>query len=244
MGAHKTAGTRYEKSLTKLVAALHKETLAIVAPLLRKHQAEYLGDSYTSSLEEAFEELRKSYADIDAFAQATAAAFVTAADDAHARKFRAATESVMGVDLGRAVRVEGLTEALEARTAVNVKLITRLPEDYLNRVETIVFTGVTQGSTAGSMIEQLEALDASLIGRAELIARDQTSKFNGELNQRRQTALGITEYIWRTAGDFRVRPVDARNNGHTYRWNKPPAGGHPGAKVGCRCIAQAIVPIS
>ncbi len=81
--------------------------------------------------------------------------------------------------------------------------------------------------------------------RARLIARDQISKYNGQLNQTRQTALGITKYRWVTAGDERVRERHRQLNGRIFDWNNPPISDsgepiNPGDDFQCRCNALPI----
>lgn len=44
-------------------------------------------------------------------------------------------------------------------------------------------------------------------------------------------------YVWMTAGDEKVRPSHAANDGKIFRWSDPPATGHPGEDIHCRCIA-------
>jgi len=38
-----------------------------------------------------------------------------------------------------------------------------------------------------------------------------------------------------------VRPTHAQNHGGRFYWNKPPATGHPGEDILCRCVAMAII---
>jgi SPP1 gp7 family putative phage head morphogenesis protein len=77
--------------------------------------------------------------------------------------------------------------------------------------------------------------------RARLIARDQISKYNGQLNQTRQTALGITKYRWVTVGDDRVRESHRSKNGKIFSWDSPPSDtGHPGDDYQCRCVAAMV----
>lgn len=42
-----------------------------------------------------------------------------------------------------------------------------------------------------------------------------------------------THYIWRTAGDDKVRSSHAANNGKIFSWDNPPETGHPGEDYGC-----------
>ncbi len=48
-------------------------------------------------------------------------------------------------------------------------------------------------------------------------------------------------YVWRTAGDHKVRPEHAANNGRVFSWDAPPPTGHPGDGFNCRCRAEPYV---
>lgn len=76
---------------------------------------------------------------------------------------------------------------------------------------------------------------------ARRIARDQTNKLIGNFTMARQTSAGIEQYEWFTAMDERVRETHAQNHGGKFYWNEPPATGHPGEDILCRCVAMAII---
>jgi len=48
------------------------------------------------------------------------------------------------------------------------------------------------------------------------------------------------QYIWRTAGDGKVRSSHAERDGKTFSWDNPPDGGHPGVARNCRCEAEPV----
>ncbi|MFZ4125047.1 MAG: phage minor head protein [Rickettsiales bacterium] len=50
-----------------------------------------------------------------------------------------------------------------------------------------------------------------------------------------------THYIWRTAGDGKVRASHAANEGKIFAWDTPPPTGHPGEDYNCRCKAVAYI---
>lgn len=77
--------------------------------------------------------------------------------------------------------------------------------------------------------------------RAELIARDQTLKLNGAINQAKQTELGIDGYIWNTSNDEKVRKSHKALAGQEFSWSAPPDVGHPGQDIQCRCVAIPII---
>ena len=58
----------------------------------------------------------------------------------------------------------------------------------------------------------------------------------------RQKEAGVTEYIWQTAGDERVRPNHRSKDGKKFKWSNPPADtGHPGQDYQCRCVAEPVL---
>lgn len=223
---------------------MKEDVLNSVGGALKQLEGEYVNDSYAQSLEEVFDRLRKAYVNIDKDARFIAGSFVDDVNSVNRKQFYAAMENAVGVSLERVVQNEGLGDVLVATTRENVNLIKSIPEQYLKSVESIVFNGTVQGSKAGSMISQIQKAGGVTERRAKLIARDQSSKINSAITQKRSQALGVTEYVWRTAGDERVRQTHKSNNGKTFSWDKPPKEtGHPGTDIQCRCVAQPIINI-
>lgn len=242
MKTPKNPEVKYRKQLNALTRRLRKDVGTQIVPLLRQLQSEYVNDAYARTLEEAFNRLRRAYVDINYNAQIVANSFTTHTNDTNKRRFYSAIEKSVGVNLQSIIQNENLEDILVATTRENVGLIRSIPEEYFKKIETIVFTGTTQGNTAGSMIQQIMKIGKSTTKRAKLIARDQTSKLNSALNQQRQQNLGVEEYIWRTAGDDRVRESHRTNNGKVFKWDEPPKDtGHPGHDIQCRCVAQPII---
>jgi SPP1 gp7 family putative phage head morphogenesis protein len=64
--------------------------------------------------------------------------------------------------------------------------------------------------------------------------------FAGLINQLRQQDLGIERYIWRSQDDAKVRDSHAEYDDQVFRWDEPPAGGHPGQAHNCRCYAEPV----
>lgn len=242
--APKSPEVSYRNQLLQLVNLLKQAIASQVEPVLRQFEPEYVNDAYAITLEQVFERLRDAYSSVDQQAKAVASGFTGAVNTANKQRFYAAMENAVGVDLRQVLQNENLTDILIATTRENVALIRSIPDEYLKKVETIVFTGTTQGRSAVSMLKQIQKLGKVTESRARLIARDQTSKLNSALNQQRQQNLGIEEYIWRTSGDERVRSSHAAKNGKRFRWDDPPEDtGHPGQDIQCRCVAQPVIKI-
>ena len=119
-----------------------------------------------------------------------------------------------------------------------------LLDDVGDMVEHAHAQGLRVEELAGELQRRFEISDR----RAELIARDQTLKLNGQINQNRQRAAGITQYAWRAVGDERTRPMHADLDGTIHSWDAPPVVSedgrmeHPGGDYQCRCGADPVTP--
>jgi SPP1 gp7 family putative phage head morphogenesis protein len=139
----------------------------------------------------------------------------------------------------------------------NVDLIKSLAATQLDDVRSIL----DEAEKGAWRVEALrgQILDAfgGTKARASLIARDQVLKLNGQLVETRQTGAGITQYIWTTSHDERVRGTPGGKNpiglhydldGTIQSWAAPPEisedgrVGHPGSDYQCRCTAFPILP--
>jgi len=81
-----------------------------------------------------------------------------------------------------------------------------------------------------------------------MIARQETSLFVSKYREERYTGAGITEYIWSTSKDQRVRPDHAALDHQVFSWDSPPVTdratgkrNNPGADFGCRCLALPVI---
>jgi SPP1 gp7 family putative phage head morphogenesis protein len=130
----------------------------------------------------------------------------------------------------------------------NVSLITSVEDEYLAQVEKMVATSIRSGLRVEEIAADLDDRFDVSRSRAELIARDQVGKFNGQLTELRQKDLGIETYRWMTSGDSRVRDSHRENAERMtefgqgiYAWNDPPETGHPGQDFQCRCWAEPVL---
>lgn len=131
-----------------------------------------------------------------------------------------------------------LNQAIEEFVRENVALIRTIPEVFFSDLEKNIMREVADGARFEALADVIEERYGVAESRAELIARDQTSKFQGDLNRVRQADLGIENFIWRTSNDERVRPEHELRDGETYSWADPPDGETPGEPVNCRCWAE------
>lgn len=113
-----------------------------------------------------------------------------------------------------------------------------IPQKHFERLEEIVQRSVHGGDTWQDLQAQLVELDGVDMRRAEVIARDQTNKYNAVMTQERSKSLGITHYFWRTVGDDSVRDEHRAREGKRFAHDDPPSDGAPGTPVQCRCYAD------
>ena len=144
-----------------------------------------------------------------------------------------------------------LAEELKIFAINNANLITNVSSQFIAQTEQLVFEGMRKGwrheVVAKKLIAKRGAVDelgrvsrfSSAITRANLIARDQTSKLNGNLSHLRQVGTGITHYFWRDSNDIRVRITHRSFDGFRFSWKKGAPGNiHPGDEIQCRCWGE------
>lgn len=162
------------------------------------------------------------------------------------KEWKKSIKATLGIDIMEDYYLgDFYIEQLQKWTDENVELISSIPEDTLEKMKDIVYDGFASGKTTTRMVKEIQrAYDISR-HRAELIARDQTAKLNGQIQRAQQQDAGITEYIWSTTGDERVRRSHKELNGKKFSWNDAPTNSdgrkcHPGEDYQCRCIGRPI----
>jgi SPP1 gp7 family putative phage head morphogenesis protein len=179
------------------------------------------------------------------------------------RQWRRTVRAMIGIEVY--TREPKLNNAIEGFGSENVALIRKLSDETRGDIEGIVTRGFRTGTRVETIRKQvLEGTDLQpgrfrkTRTRAELIARDQVNKLNGQMTEMRQEELGIEQYFWRTSQDERVRKTHEAMNGKLCRWDDPTVyknsttdrqwksrasiGGvplPPGEDYQCRCYAEA-----
>lgn len=162
------------------------------------------------------------------------------------KEWKRAIKATLGIDIREDYYLgDFYVEQLEKWISENVDLIKTIPEDTLEKMKDIVYDGFTNGKTTTRMVKEMQRAYGISRRRAELIARDQTAKLNGQIQRAQQQDAGITEYIWCTTGDERVRRSHRELNGKKFSWDDPPENSdgrkcHPGEDYQCRCIGRPV----
>lgn len=182
------------------------------------------------------------------------------------KQFASETEEILGYEFGTPEAWwEDVRDVWEAQ---NFKLIKSLADSNISLVNNTVEQAISKGASLPQLMADLKKLDLNVSkSRLRLIARDQIGKLQGQINQHQSEEIGLDLYIWRTAGDERVRgnpaglypkavPTHYEMEGKMCRWDdssvysddegktwkdrtsKMPKV-HPGMAIQCRCTATS-----
>ena len=166
--------------------------------------------------------------------------FAGRTSDFHKRQFHQVLRATYGVDIF--TNEAWLLDELAAWEAANMALIKSVPQQTVIKLQGAFIDAVRNGKS----LPEVKALVKDVYGvnakRAELIARDQIGKLNGQLTAIRQQAIGVEKYTWKSMDDSRVRPSHQDYDGQTFKWSEPPPEGHPGQPIRCRCYAAPVLP--
>lgn len=122
----------------------------------------------------------------------------------------------------------------------NVSLIKSLHGRTLDHLETIVTRAVADGTRAEVVQAEIEARFGVAERHARLIARDQIGKLTSQITEARHRELGIQSYEWQHIGNKNPRLHHVARHGKRFRYDDPPADGHPGRAICCHCLQKPV----
>lgn len=144
-------------------------------------------------------------------------------------------------------RGEFYRNTLRQWTANNVNLISSIKDKTLTRMTNIVQNGYYLGKSNTAIGDEIAEAYSMERNHARFIARDQMAKLNADLTAQQQEDAGVSEYIWSTSGDVRVRDSHEALDGTRQKWSDPPVVDektkrrcHPGQDYNCRCVALPV----
>ncbi|WP_313377995.1 phage head morphogenesis protein [Achromobacter insolitus] len=225
------------------VLAVERHVLPALPSVLREDDLRNTpegDDGWFESLRRAFMEALGAATVADGKAQSLAAMVAQRVDKYNKEQFHRLLRRAYGVDVFKAE--PGLAKILRPWEAENIGLIKSIPEQYLNTLHGRVVAAVRKGTSLRDMTRQIRDSYDLPRNRAELIARDQIGKLNGDLSRYRQTNIGVEEYDWRGVMDEREREEHVAREGQRFRWDSPPPDGHPGQPIRCRCWGSPVLP--
>lgn len=239
----------YIRELSQMVSFLKEVIDRRVTPRLERFLKEaskdrpegFRSDAWPEDLAGAFQdaedEFYRRYTDEEI--RRLARKYGVAVETFNRRQLEKGLKRVLGIDVFASE--PWLAEQIAAFSVKNVSLINSVPEKLFTELESGIFDRFSAGTRFESLAEYISQRFQVAENSATRIARDQVGKLNGQLTGLRQTNLGVTEYIWETSKDERVRDSHREKQGKTFRWNDPPSDtGHPGEDINCRCWASPV----
>lgn len=239
----------YRYALLEITKAIRSAGERHLLPVLKRTESEFArkagdgktADGFAFDILAAFDAMARELGGISRLATRLAMEAVERQRQETDRQLSLNLSRGLGVDITSAIRSLNVGPQIEAAVVANSALIKSLPDQAIEKLRGRVLNDVARGaryeSLAKDIAEQFDVTDR----RAKLIARDQLAKVNSAITEAKQKALGITKYEWSTSGDERVRDSHADNNGKVFEWDKPPATGHPGEDINCRCVAIPVI---
>lgn len=150
----------------------------------------------------------------------------------------------------RAIEAHGPTqvELLKDWASRQETYIKSIPAASLDRMASIVEEHATEGLDVRGFAEIIKKSFDVSDARADFLARDQVSKYNGAIRQSASKSLGLERYTWVTMHDGAVRPMHAALDGTEQAYSDPPItnddgeANNPSEDYGCRCLDMPILP--
>lgn len=247
-------GIQYNAKLQRLVKQVKASVSKEIMPLVRQLAPEYTQDALVTTdawsdlILSAMSRLMQKWQSerVSAGANRMAAEFVQSS----LKKSERDLKKSAGIDVFSGNST--LQDYLKASAQQNSLLIKSIPAKYLDEVQTLVMANMRSGMRPGYIEKALQEQFGVTQRRAKMIARDQTSKIQGELNRKQQQGAGFTHFRWLTSHDSRVRHdhdvfehrVTKYGKG-VYLWSDLPLEKgvpvSPGSPINCRCTA---IPVS
>lgn len=248
-------GIQYNAKLQRLVKQVKASIDKEIMPLVRQLAPEYTQDSVATT--DAWSDLimnamsylfsRWRSEGVSGGANRIAGEFVQSA----LKKSERDLKKSAGIDVFSGSKT--MQDYLHASAQQNAQLITSIPAKYLEEVQTLVMANMRSGMRPGYIEKALQEQFGVTQRRAKMIARDQTSKIQGELAEKQQKDAGFEYFQWIDSDDSRVRhrhseianKVTAYGTG-IYRWDDLPLSSDgvpikPGSDYQCRCIARPVI---
>ena len=248
------AEARYQARLDKLVEAMTAVTLREVERLYRSQWAAdgvAMDVSFTAAAARLLRRLTSRFTALFTDrAGGLAEALAKGVSDSAARGLGESLKKVSGgVTLKTDVVSGKVAEVTSAGIRDNVALIKSIPSDYFQKIQGEVMRSIQTGKGMADLVPAIEAHGHSTKKRAELIARDQTSKATTAINKARMDGPGIKKFEWlHSGGGKEPRQLHKDMSGKIFDLNDPPVidertgeRGLPGQLINCRCRMVPVI---
>jgi SPP1 gp7 family putative phage head morphogenesis protein len=153
-----------------------------------------------------------------------------------------------GLSLKTSVETQVTRDVLKLAVSENVDLIKSVGDQYLNKIKRSVYKSITSGDGLQTILKTINKTGEVTQRRAELIARDQTSKVYSQVNKVRMEKIGLKKFEWmHSGGGAHPREDHIKLDGKVFSFSNLPVidsrtGGRgvPGQAINCRCRAIPV----
>lgn len=247
------AAEKYSKALVAITKQMTAQTeRALIRVMSGEPATEYFGQdaSISSSARITAAAIRKKFEKMFAQrARSIAAKMIKDMESVSKSSLHSSLKELSGgMSLNTGLINGPIREIMKASVTENVSLIKSISRQYLDGVEQAVMRSITSGNGMADLVPYLKKHEGITIRRAQFIARDQTKKVYNAINQERQTALGITQFMWvHSGGGQHPRREHQNFDGQVYSYDDPPYDSVAGKKVlpgellGCNCKARPVI---
>ncbi|MEK4085619.1 phage head morphogenesis protein [Psychrobacillus sp. FSL K6-1415] len=236
----------YNRAITKMVRELGKETLKMFdqhierqIELNRKDKHDFIVDGFFDVFKSIFQ----------SFKNKASKTFSSKRKEDAAGTFLASLNQFNKSNMFQQGRIRGidptktepwLNNFMKAKVAENVNYITKIQDDYVEKIEEIIETGVKGGTNPKVIRNQLVERIGMTESRAQFIAVDQAGSILGQMTAKRHQQMGVEKFKWLTSKDERVRESHRELSDMVFTYDDPPEVGLPGEDYRCRCVAIPV----
>ena len=158
-----------------------------------------------------------------------------------------AAAPALGIDAKALMAKEALTPEFSALAEETKTWIKKLRDDTLAQYQANSLRAMTMGLDLDDVIGEFNLVKSKRKNAAELTARTQIASYNGLATKLRAQSLGITQAVWVTARDERVRKCHKARDGKTYDLDTGLYSScdgktlYPGTDFSCRCTSRNLI---
>jgi len=174
--------------------------------------------------------------------------FMQGIDVANAKDIYGAVESSIGIDQAVLAKSERLKPSFNALVQETSNWVKKLRDDVLEDFSAVTLRNMALGKSLEEILVEFDILAEKKDGVANSMARTQVSTYNSLSTKFRAQNLGISEAIWKTSQDRRVRKSHADRNNKKFDLAKGLYSSVdkkwllPGVDYNCRCTYIMIIP--
>jgi len=159
-----------------------------------------------------------------------------------------AVEKRIGISSVELAATEGLSATVTALELETSQWVKKLRDDTLSEYTANTLRVMAQGGSLTDVMASFAGMTEKRKNHAKFTARNQIANFNSLMTKARAQNLGITEALWITSRDERVRPCHKVRDKKKFTLSEglySSCDGRsllPGVDYQCRCTYELIIP--